>query len=242
MATDNRGVTCYLPIEVERALSEFCRERGITRKDKEGNQQPSLGTGIIEALKLLFGVIPNTLPSGVPSRDELAEAIRDILPGILPSLLPSNGLNQDEVIKTVKAIMSSMVLDTLPSNLLTREELTESIGSLKSELLSLKAENDALRQRIETLFDEAAVDAPPMGINKEALSPIFEEAVVVAVDDQVRLTIADIARLKDLNRPTLSKWLKKYDGGGEAHPTLQKILTEYSWRSDSKTFIPKREV
>lgn len=139
MATDNKGVTCYLPNELETALTGFCEDRGITRKDKDGNIKPSLGTGIIEALKLYFGIVPGAIPSqvssNVPSKDELTEVIKEILPSLLPQTLPSNGLTKDDVIETVKEIVPSIVPDTLPSNLLTRDELTESIESLRSELL-----------------------------------------------------------------------------------------------------------
>lgn len=51
MATDNKGVMICLPKDLEEYITNFCTEHDITRKDKEGNSIPSLGTGVVTYLK-----------------------------------------------------------------------------------------------------------------------------------------------------------------------------------------------
>lgn len=59
MATENKNVTIYLPADVEKAISDYCIENNITRKNKQGEIVPAIGTGIIQYLK-------STLPINSP--------------------------------------------------------------------------------------------------------------------------------------------------------------------------------
>jgi hypothetical protein len=56
MTTNNKAVTSYLPDDVHHALIEYCTSKGLTRKDKDGNNSPSLGTAIVEVLKDYFQI------------------------------------------------------------------------------------------------------------------------------------------------------------------------------------------
>jgi hypothetical protein len=56
MTTNNKAVTSYLPDDVHLALIEYCTSKGLTRKDKDGNNSPSLGTAIVEVLKDYFQI------------------------------------------------------------------------------------------------------------------------------------------------------------------------------------------
>lgn len=85
MTTQNKAVTCYLPKDIEDFITGYCNEYGITRKDKEGVIYPSLGTGIIELLKLLVynpelvsSPILDTVPSKF-SEDAIEKKIDEIL-------------------------------------------------------------------------------------------------------------------------------------------------------------------
>jgi hypothetical protein len=66
MATENRGVMVYLPADIEEYFTQYCTEHDITRKDKNGEASPSLGTGIITYLKSqILGIAPSQAPTEV---------------------------------------------------------------------------------------------------------------------------------------------------------------------------------
>jgi hypothetical protein len=96
MTTQNKAVTCYLPRDIEDFITGYCNEYGITRKDKEGNIYPSLGTGIIELLKLLAynpELVGSPLLDAVPSKfseDAIEKKIDEILEKKLSNHLPDN--------------------------------------------------------------------------------------------------------------------------------------------------------
>ena len=136
MTTQNKAVTCYLPKDIEDFITGYCNEYGITRKDKEGNIYPSLGTGIIELLKLLAynpelvsSPILDTVPSKF-SEDAIEKKIDEILekklnsPDTVPSQLPD-----------LDGKVESIILDKLPSMipeyLLTRIENMERLLRLQ---------------------------------------------------------------------------------------------------------------
>ncbi len=136
MATDNKGVMVYLPKEVEEYITEFCTEYNITRKDKEGNILPSLGTGIVTYLKSKM--------SGESPDDVIAR----------PSKSLGNGLTKDEVLDLIREYCTS---DT-PSNGLTREEVLDLIGAsiipTGETLEQLKGEIAALERTINDVVDK----------------------------------------------------------------------------------------
>lgn len=76
MATENKSVMCYLPEDIERYIIQYCTEYNITRKDKEGNIKPALGTAVVDILKRFFiSEVPTLDPGEVVSRSEFEEAI-----------------------------------------------------------------------------------------------------------------------------------------------------------------------
>ena len=137
MTTNNKAVTCYLPKDIEDFITGYCNEYGITRKDKEGNIYPSLGTGIIELLKLLAynpelvsSPILDTVPSKF-SEDAIEKKIDEILEKKL-SHLPTNVPSQ---VTDLEGKVESIILDKLPSMipeyLLTRIENMERLLRLQ---------------------------------------------------------------------------------------------------------------
>ncbi len=71
MATDNKGVMVYLPSDLEEVLEKYCTENKITRKNKEGEPVPSMGTGIVHLLKShLLGIAPSALLTGAGGLNE----------------------------------------------------------------------------------------------------------------------------------------------------------------------------
>jgi hypothetical protein len=112
MATENRGVMVYLPPEVEEYITNFCTEYNITRKDREGNTLPSLGTGVVTYLKSkILGESPDeilTRPSRVPSNGLSKEEVLDLIREYSTSQLPSNGLLTDEVLTPLTQSIESL--------------------------------------------------------------------------------------------------------------------------------------
>ena len=64
MATENKGVMVYLPPELKKVIEEYCKQNNLTRKNKDGEAFPSLGTGIGEQVAAIEagGPKPADLP------------------------------------------------------------------------------------------------------------------------------------------------------------------------------------
>lgn len=140
MTTNNKAVTCYLPKDIEDFITGYCNEYGITRKDKEGHTLPSLGTGIIELLKLLAfnpelvsSPILDTVPSKF-SEDAIEKKIDEILekklnsPDTVPSQLPDLDGKVESIILDK---LPSMIPEYLPSDLMARIENMERLLRLQ---------------------------------------------------------------------------------------------------------------
>lgn len=135
MATENKGVMVYLPKEVEEYITEFCTENNITRKDREGNVQAALGTGIVRFLECqMSGKNPSDVlakrsrgGAGL-SRDEAIELIQQSI----TSHSPSTGLNRNEVIELIQQSVTSHS----PSTGLTKDEVVELIQQASNRLLA----------------------------------------------------------------------------------------------------------
>lgn len=136
MATENRGVMIYLPPDVEEYITSFCTEYSITRKDKEGNILPSLGTGVVTYLRSkISGESPDdilTKPSKLLgtglSKDEVLDLIREYSTSNVPSRVPSTGLTEDRVIDLIESARLSNVSSNVPSIGLTRDEVLDLIA------------------------------------------------------------------------------------------------------------------
>ena len=87
MATDNKGVMVYVTPELERVLEQYCMERNITRKTRDGHVFASLGTGIVQYLKSqLLDLEPKsvTSPSTVLTKGEVLELIKEYFTNTVP--------------------------------------------------------------------------------------------------------------------------------------------------------------
>jgi len=139
MTTQNKAVTCYLPKDIEDFITGYCNEYGITRKDKEGNIYPSLGTGIIELLKLLAynpelvgSPILDTVPSKF-SEDAIEKKIDEILEKKLnsPDTVPQITDLEGKVESIILDKLPSIIPEYLPSDLLARIENMERLLRLQ---------------------------------------------------------------------------------------------------------------
>jgi hypothetical protein len=140
MTTQNKAVTCYLPKDIEDFITGYCNKYGITRKDKEGNIYPSLGTGIIELLKLLAytpELVGSPLLDTVPSKfseDAIEKKIDEILEKKLnsPDTVPSQVTDlEGKVESIILDKLPSIIPEYLPSDLLARIENMERLLRLQ---------------------------------------------------------------------------------------------------------------
>jgi hypothetical protein len=117
MATDNRGVMVYLTKELEGELEQYCIDNNITRKNKDGDILPSLGTGIVQYLK-------STILSTVPS--------------LLPRNRLSTILDKSELLESNINSSPSTVLTRADVVSISREEIKQALGSIETEITNIK--------------------------------------------------------------------------------------------------------
>jgi hypothetical protein len=149
MATENKGVMVYLPKDVEEYITSFCTEYKITRKDKEGNILPSLGTGVVTYLKSkISGESPDdilTKPSKALGNGLTKDEVLDLIREYNTSELPSNGLSKDEVLDLMKSeLLGDSLLEELRAEL---SEVSEFARNLQGEIAKVK---QALSNRVES--------------------------------------------------------------------------------------------
>jgi len=151
VTTNNKAVTVYLPKDVEDFCTRYCNEYGITRKDKEGNTLPSLGTGIIELLKLLAynpEIVGSPILDTVPSKfseEALERKIDEILEKKLSNHLPGN-------VSSIK-----LVKDRLDNDI---KDINQKIRQVDHQIASIKSKFDALESLIEKEFHISIYDDP----------------------------------------------------------------------------------
>jgi hypothetical protein len=125
MATENRGVTVYLPPELEEILEQYCIDNDINRKSKDCDAAPSLGKGILHYLKsqLLDNGLTNAASTGM-KRSSLLQLVKESLTN--DSL--NDGLNVDR--------MAEIARDEIRQAL---APITEELGTIESQLAKLMA-------------------------------------------------------------------------------------------------------
>ncbi len=149
MATDNKAVMIYLPKDLEEYITNFCAEYDITRKDKDGNLVPSIGTGVVTYLKR---TILSQSPSNTP----------------IKPIQPTNiGLNKQEVLDLIDQYFTSKLpvenSDRKTPNLedtgiSEQDTLYEIENSVQQALIGLdmpsREEFDRLKQQMTLLHKE----------------------------------------------------------------------------------------
>jgi hypothetical protein len=238
MTTQNKAVTCYLPKDIEDFITGYCNEYGITRKDKEGNIYPSLGTGIIELLKLLAynpelvgSPILDTVPSKF-SEDAIEKKIDEILekklnsPDTVPSQLPDL---EGKVESIILDKLPSIIPEYLPSDLLARIENMERL--LRLQQSASIADHSPIptgepsplppsppdRPAIETVTPEVS-PSPPSPPDQPAIASI-DGTVTGAIGDitdqssspakKKGLTDSELARHLGIDKSNITRWKQK---------------------------------
>jgi hypothetical protein len=146
MATENRGVMVYLPPEVEEYITSFCTEYNITRKDKEGNTLPSLGTGVVTYLRSkISGESPDeilTKPSRSFGNGLSKEEVLDLIAGYSVDRSPGNGLStglsKDEVIDLVRSEALTPITQLVEGLREKLTEVSEFARNLQGEIVKVK--------------------------------------------------------------------------------------------------------
>lgn len=214
MTTQNKAVTCYLPKDIEDFITGYCNEYGITRKDKEGNIYPSLGTGIIELLKLLAynpelvgSPILDTVPSKF-SEDAIEKKIDEILekklnsPDTVPSQLPD-----------LEGKVESIILDKLPSII---------PEYLPSDLLA-RIEN---MERLLRLQREASIATSPLPTGEPSPDEPVQPAIEAAIEDAIKVkprrgySNSELSEKINISKSTIEKWKARIQRGEKFEPKV----------------------
>jgi hypothetical protein len=172
MATENKGVMVYLPKDVEEYITSFCTEYNITRKDKEGNVLPSLGTGVVTYLKSqIAGENPSdilTKPSRVSGIGLSREEVLDLIREYNTSHVLSNGLTKDEVIDLIQqSITNSHLPQLIGANDIevALEPIKESVSELEtytqSQFAAVRDELKAISNRSVTTESTDTTETTP---------------------------------------------------------------------------------
>ena len=236
MTTNNKAVTCYLPKDIEDFITGYCNEYGITRKDKEGHIYPSLGTGIIELLKLLAynpelvgSPLPDTVPSTI-SEAAIETKIDEILEKKLSNHLPDNVPSIVESIILDK--LPSMILEYLPSDLMARIENMERL--LRLQQSASIADHSPIptgepyplppsppdRPAIEAVTPEvspsplvtdaiASIDGTVEGGNGDIFPDSPPDRPAIASSAKKGLTYSELARELGIDKSNITRWKQK---------------------------------
>jgi hypothetical protein len=183
MTTQNKAVTCYLPKDIEDFITGYCNEYGITRKDKEGETLPSLGTGIIELLKLLAynpelvsSPILDTVPSKF-SEDAIEKKIDEILEKKLSNHLPDNVPS----IEVVKDRLDNWVLAVDGDIKDINQKIRDRSLQVDHQIASIKSRLDNM-ERLLRLQQSASIASPIPTGEPSPLPPSPDEPVRPAIE------------------------------------------------------------
>ena len=232
MTTNNKAVTCYLPKDIEDFITGYSLQYGITRKDKEGETLPSLGTGIIELLKLLAynpelvsSPILDTVPSKF-SEDAIEKKIDEILEKKLnsPDTVPSQVTDlEGKVESIILDKLPSIIPEYLPSDLLARIENMERLLRLQQSASIASpiptGEPSPLpppaRPAIETVTPEVSPSPPGTdaiasidGTVTGAIGPFTDDTLGTGTETEISDSRTSATKEKGLTDSELARLLK----------------------------------
>ena len=161
MATENKGVMVYLPLELKKVIEEYCTQNNITRKNKAGEIFPSLGTGIVQYLKSqLLGLESSS--KYVPKTTLTKEEILDLIRENSASPLPSSGLLEGEILSTIQAQIDRKIQRDLLRMTDVRVEIAQSLQPIYAEVIELKkAVSDLTVSRLMSTPDRVVTSMAP---------------------------------------------------------------------------------
>jgi hypothetical protein len=149
VATENKGVMVYLPPDLEKVIEQYCTDKNITRKNKDGAIFPSLGTGIIQYLKSqLLGTTANMPPSILASKGLTKDDVLELIAQSNTSDIPSNLLTREDAIDLIQESIASNV----PSDRLTKSDVVEIIKA------QIEAALAPIENRLNVILAEDSID------------------------------------------------------------------------------------
>jgi flagellar capping protein FliD len=188
MTTNNKAVTCYLPKDIEDFITGYCNKYGITRKDKEGNIYPSLGTGIVELLKLLAynpelvsSPILDTVPSKF-SEDAIEKKIDEILEKKLSNHLPDN-VPSIEVVEVVKDRLGNWVLAVDGDIKDVNQKIRDRSLQVDHQIASIKSRLDNMERLLR--LQQSALIASPISTGEPSPLPPPSRLAIETVTPEV---------------------------------------------------------
>ena len=196
MATDNRGVMVYLPLEVEMKINEYCIKYNITRKDKQGNLVTSLGSGIVAYLK--SQLLGNT-PISASDRPNHGLTRAEVL-----DLIAESNMNNTPIDRSPDSL-DLAVVDRLEAILQGRgfaneQQLSLSMSMAKDEVeLLIQASEQRVMDAVRSLWTELCQElAEVKTIDERVNIPPIETSTnsqEQEIDDTVQLPMSrDITR------------------------------------------------
>lgn len=172
MATENKQLTAYVSREIEERLIEYCQTNEITRKDKNGNLKPALGTAVSEILEFFF-TGKSEKGSGkdnpIGTKSEVLAMIRKEIERWSRKPPNSSRINRDELLDLLyHSSQERYPDDPKPNILLTKEELE---SWQNADTIQLKSEIDPYTTEIIELRKEPRpsadrVEATPTEIDR----------------------------------------------------------------------------
>ena len=149
MATENKGVMVYLPPDLERVVEQYCTDNNITRKNKDGEIFPSLGTGIVQYLKSqLLGTTANIAPSILTSQGLTKDDVLELIAQSNTSDTPSNLLTREDAIDLIQ----ESITNDIPSDRLTRSDVVEIIK------VQIEAALAPIENRLNAIVSKDTID------------------------------------------------------------------------------------
>lgn len=130
MATDNKAVTCYLPPELEKSITEHCVKNGLLRKDKQGLDRPAFGTAIIQILSSYFSIDTSDKSSFSELKEQIEKAVTEKVMDKVNDYY--NAINED-------------IDERIRSN--SNSETQNQIDSLVEEVFELKKKIKSIRKK-----------------------------------------------------------------------------------------------
>lgn len=185
MATDNKGVMVYLPLEVESKMKKYCTEYNITRKDKQGNIVTSLGSGIVAYLKShLLGDIHRTVsdrPNPGLTRSEVLNLIAESNTNNTPIARSPDPITVDVVyrLETVEQQLSSptgISRDEVDRLIHASEQrVLEAVRSLFAELRGELTEVKTIDEQVNILPIKTSTDKQEQSIEDTGKLPMSRD-------------------------------------------------------------------
>lgn len=244
MATENKGVMVYLPKDVEEYITNFCTEYNITRKDKEGNIFPSLGTGVVTYLKSqILGENPGDIlakPSKALGNGLTRNEVLDLINEYVTSHSPSTGLTRDEVLDLVHESVTSTLPSLVPDNsglIEAQATLDERVAGIEQQLnerfavaLPERVESPDIERSVATTQPEPEVSAAITGEMPED-TPTPKERKPKATAGKIPVDLlADLAQQKqagNLSNQQAADAIKEAGYGDFDSSTVSKKLKRF---------------